>query len=831
MAVNIAKLIRQKAQNVAISWDELMRSRECRTYLETLVSSISKRVHNPVRLILAWEDPKGPIAWTDNNVIHLNVNNFMQEQMSGLLNRFKLILGILFHELAHVRFSNFSRSSELLEQLKNGQFPVAPPDGPEKDVQAMQKALEKPLMQRFFIKLYHDLENYVADTHDENCLIAEYAVHRTGAKSSLVEQGIMRARMCLEATSQTIDEIIEISEMKGDALSPTMSMLFQYIRFGHLLIKDDDITSHPLIVSFPEYIKDADIAVQTDSTDEMFMALNRIVVRMWPMIQQKLDDAQNQQAQQSSDESQGESGESQEGESGSSGQSSSGQGQSSSSSSNGSSGSSSDNLMNALDRLLDAIAQAEAGASQTQTPKDQKNDPSLQKSEDGQKEGKDQSDSSSGDNPRKEEKEASSSSGEKDQDSSNLDGQGLSSDKQDDKDGESDKDTSSGEGKKEQESDSGDELKDSSESGSAEKSESKGSDGEGEDGQKPVPSQKKPELGDDGDDAGDGSDTDGENGENGDDRVASALNALLDALQTAKAESSVQNEMTDAMRDLIRKADFGSIHRGIPVHFIPAHAPTSHETDVFNELIKEIKSYSSRIQRNLKQELEMHARGMVQRHRPFGRGLDARDAYRPDQLFFTNKKQPNDLPEMAVAVLIDMSGSMSIGGRIEAATRMAVLVQDFCRGMNIPILITGHHSVDYRAVSYHVFSDFDEINPKNRAKVAQLCTDGNNRDGLALAITTELLSKRPEEIKMLFIISDGLPYHQNYSGKPARDDIKAIVKEASKKGIEVIAAAIGDDRNGIRDIYGDSFLDISDLSKLPKTLVTIIKRKIQSLIS
>ena len=42
-----------------------------------------------------------------------------------------------------------------------------------------------------------------------------------------------------------------------------------------------------------------------------------------------------------------------------------------------------------------------------------------------------------------------------------------------------------------------------------------------------------------------------------------------------------------------------------------------------------------------------------------------------------------------------------------------------------------------------------------------------------------------------------------------------------------MAAAIGSDKENIERIYGDSFLDITDLTKLPVKLAGIIKRYIR----
>lgn len=46
----------------------------------------------------------------------------------------------------------------------------------------------------------------------------------------------------------------------------------------------------------------------------------------------------------------------------------------------------------------------------------------------------------------------------------------------------------------------------------------------------------------------------------------------------------------------------------------------------------------------------------------------------------------------------------------------------------------------------------------------------------------------------------------------------------TRKGILFIAAAIGEDKPNIERIYGDSFLDITDLNQLPMKLTAVIKR-------
>ena len=110
--------------------------------------------------------------------------------------------------------------------------------------------------------------------------------------------------------------------------------------------------------------------------------------------------------------------------------------------------------------------------------------------------------------------------------------------------------------------------------------------------------------------------------------------------------------------------------------------------------------------------------------------------------------------------------------------------------------------------------------------MTRMQANNSNRDGCALNIAAKLLEARHEQVKLLIVISDGRPNHTDYGGEKAAEDIKDIIKQCKQKEIEVIACAIGDDKENIRAIYGDGFVDISDLKALPKTLVNIVRKRI-----
>ena len=70
------------------------------------------------------------------------------------------------------------------------------------------------------------------------------------------------------------------------------------------------------------------------------------------------------------------------------------------------------------------------------------------------------------------------------------------------------------------------------------------------------------------------------------------------------------------------------------------------------------------------------------------------------------------------------------------------------------------------------------------------------------------------------------PFFHKY-GTAAEEDLRGIKQEYQRKGILFVAAAIGNDKQNIERIYGDSFLDITDLNQLPTKLTGVVKRHIR----
>lgn len=310
----------------------------------------------------------------------------------------------------------------------------------------------------------------------------------------------------------------------------------------------------------------------------------------------------------------------------------------------------------------------------------------------------------------------------------------------------------------------------------------------------------------------------GSSGNNGDDAFAQ----VMDQIATEKAQKDIQKALDQAEMDLIRNRNVPLIHRNIRLK-IKRHNEV--KPNNYNAIASDVAPFVKRLVKEMKDLLREMNEESIQHHRSFGPIIEVSESYRPDNAFFAKKKLPADLPNMAVCVLIDQSGSMD-GKKIAAARKTAIMLEQFAYSMDIPIMIAGHN-VGGNSVNLQIYSDFLSANHMaDRLSLAGIDCGGRNRDGLPIHACCSLLEKRSEQVKLMIVISDGAPNDYGYSGKEAREDISAIVKSFRRKGLLIYGAAIDEDQEIIEKIYGKGFLSIENLDKLPQTLVRLIRQQI-----
>ena len=214
----------------------------------------------------------------------------------------------------------------------------------------------------------------------------------------------------------------------------------------------------------------------------------------------------------------------------------------------------------------------------------------------------------------------------------------------------------------------------------------------------------------------------------------------------------------------------------------------------------------------------------------FGTSINMQMLYDPFHRFY-QKREPARTLNAAVVVLMDLSASMW-GRRLEKARGCCLCLYKFCISVGIPILVYGHHTngegrtLRKELVTFHSLAEF-EPDRNDCYRIASIDVAGSNRDGAALIYAGEKLARRPERTKLLFCISDGRPNGALYCGEEAEADIRNIKKKLEAKGIIVMAAAIGDDKETIERIYQEGYLNISDLDTLTVMLAREILKRIR----
>ena len=309
--------------------------------------------------------------------------------------------------------------------------------------------------------------------------------------------------------------------------------------------------------------------------------------------------------------------------------------------------------------------------------------------------------------------------------------------------------------------------------------------------------------------------------------LSNTVEAEMERLLDTMAEKTVCQELEqDRLRELNQEAQsisYGDIHKGVAIRVNRMTEVPPEMVTQYNAIAGPLLAISKQLQKSLLRQLRDQQRGGKQTGLLMGRRLDAHALFRSDGKVFTKNALPSQPPEMAVGLLLDESGSMCSQDRATYARASAIILYDFCQALGVPVMVYGH-STGGSGVELYSYSEFDAIDREDKYRLVDISARGSNRDGAALRYVAERLSHRPEELKLLILVSDGQPADTGYYGTAAEEDLRGIQQENRRKGILFVAAAIGDDKENMERIYGDSFLDITDLNQLPVKLTQVVKR-------
>ena len=204
--------------------------------------------------------------------------------------------------------------------------------------------------------------------------------------------------------------------------------------------------------------------------------------------------------------------------------------------------------------------------------------------------------------------------------------------------------------------------------------------------------------------------------------------------------------------------------------------------------------------------------GSVDPSRIYGAGIGDTDIFR--------KRGKDKSFDGCAYILIDNSGSMK-GAKRESACRAAAIIEEGFKGL-IPFKIV---AFDYNGtVCHEVIKNWTEVLNKNCCwNFCKKSRDGwGNADAYDIQIATDELMRRPEQKKLLIVLSDGTP------AEASEGQTKKAIMDARRKGIQVSGiyfeeGEIGCDADAFKAMYMKDYVCCTD-KQIDKNLTNILMK-------
>ncbi|OPX89450.1 MAG: Cobalamin biosynthesis protein CobT VWA domain protein [Pelotomaculum sp. PtaB.Bin104] len=254
---------------------------------------------------------------------------------------------------------------------------------------------------------------------------------------------------------------------------------------------------------------------------------------------------------------------------------------------------------------------------------------------------------------------------------------------------------------------------------------------------------------------------------------------------------------------------------------------------VYEDIYSEVKGYVNKTVHEIRKILEYKT---TVKERNLRKGtLDSGSLWKlhvKDPKVFCKVNEPNDIPKLAVYLLVDCSASMGTV-KVSQARKAACLLYEVCQQLKIPVNVTGFSGAvtGTRDVTHYQVVDFDD-KPEKKYALPHLKAISENRDGYSIRVATRELLLRNEAQKVLIVLSDGMPCmpYRSYSRAPGEKDTALAVREAEKKQVGVIGLFFGSSYELPRAqrLY-NNLIFVKEVQVLPQILAKVLKKVISNL--
>lgn len=778
--MNAITAIKKAMKNVQLTDLDIFTSSAFCGYIRTIIGYPCRSALKPVPPVHVLGGVDGSpvsqaLGCTDSTTIYLNAGHPALDSLAGKdrRDRFQILLGVLVHEFGHYRFTDHTTMVKAQSRLKRGIWYPALPKKMPKPLADNRKDFEDwfsahPGEVDAVIHCWHDIQNIVEDGYIEECL---YHV-----MSGILIDSLNFLRQRQVDTMPSLAEYENaLSNGTADMYAVVTSLLLQYSKYGQLgcnSAEDYQLPYVQQILNAKDYIDPLLIPGDVNR----YQGLHLVFLSLWPVIREHLE------------------------------------------------------RKKAIEDMLRGLAesmQINGNNKSSPTPVSEDEDTGISS---GAPERRKVICVNVSQNDADEEQGATDGSGNLQEDPSEGESgcQGSSSSKEEKDDGpasgsETQPGGSEGQsGASEKDQPSGSEADENSTSSSKQPAPQKDADQGKEKGY-----QRGPDTATEA--KGTGTVTKVFCEDNTDaEELGIVLRNLTKELIHEKAVEQVNEDLLADLQREAKDIPYRDIHRNVDVNVTRITKVLPETRALYAEYMGPIEQIAKDLARKVlpllksrQQKSDLPMTGFFS-----GAKFDATRLVYGDYRYFKNNQCPAPEQRLAISVLIDESGSMSLDNRIPAARNAALALYLFASQCDIPCAVMGHTAYDSE-MTLNSYAEFESPDGDDKYRLLNVTDRYNNRDGAAIQYLGHHLLERPEETKLLFVISDGRPNDYGYSGKDAEEDVTAVVSELRRRGLKVFSAAIGSDKECIQEMYGDGFLDITDITTMPQQMIELVKRYIR----
>lgn len=276
---------------------------------------------------------------------------------------------------------------------------------------------------------------------------------------------------------------------------------------------------------------------------------------------------------------------------------------------------------------------------------------------------------------------------------------------------------------------------------------------------------------------------------------------------------------------------------------IEAALSTEQEKDAYQEALKDTAHLIDQLASDLRDIFVKRKLTKTEAGYRYGRRWNVRQRIREKvaglPLIKTQAREqpesPSEESDYAITLMIDLSGSMGHGGKIQEAFKSAVVLAETLHDLGIRFEIVGFQDILLEFKSFD-----DDFNDEMRMKLNQLLLEvqnqnpgghnnmGDNNDGECLLAASRNLANQYADNKFLIVLSDGEPAMD--SGKKSQSQLDRELKDAVKEITENTdqqLIGIGLLSDAVRRYYKNNLPDVTT-KEMVETLGEVLRGIIEN---